>query len=137
METFKDISGFEDYQVSQIGNIYSKKSKKILKHKSNGVYKNIALQKENKAHYKYIHRLVCDAFCENPDNKPMVNHKDGDKLNNHFSNLEWVTKGENQAHAFRTGLRIPSEAQRLSVVRENKRRSLVRRSIFYPASMFQ
>jgi len=132
----KDIKGFSDYQVSESGDIFSKRNNRLLRHKSNGVYKNISLHSDRKAHYKYIHRLVADAFCENPDNKPMVNHKDGNKLNNHFSNLEWVTKGENQSHAFRTGLRIPSEAQRLSVVRENKRRALVRRAIVIPASRF-
>lgn len=122
MEEWKDIFGFEEYQISNFGNIFSKRNNRVLIHKTNGVYKNIALYKNGKSHYRYIHRLVCDAFCDNPDNKPMVNHKDGNKLNNHFSNLEWVTKGENQAHAFRTGLRIPSEAQRLAVIRENKRR---------------
>jgi len=127
MQTFKDIKGFEDYQVSQSGDIYSKKSGRILKHKSNGVYKNISLHKGKSPHYRYIHRLVAEAFCDNPDNKPMVNHKDGNKLNNHYSNLEWVTKGENQAHAFRTGLRIPSEAQRQSVIKENKRRAFIKR----------
>lgn len=130
MQTFKDIVGFQDYQVSQSGDIYSKRSGRILKHKSNGVYKNISLHKNSKGYYRYIHRLVAEAFCENPHSKPMVNHKDGNKLNNHFSNLEWVTKGENQAHAFRTGLRIPSEAQRQAVINENKRRALVKRDAF-------
>lgn len=116
--------------------MFSIKRNRILKHKSNGVYKNIALHKNKRSYYRYIHRLVCEAFCDNPNNKPMVNHIDGNKLNNHYLNLEWVTKGENQAHAFRTGLRIPSEAQRLSVIRENKRRAIVRRAIVIPASLF-
>jgi hypothetical protein len=137
MEEWKEINGFEDYLISNYGNVYSKKNNKLLQHKSNGVYKNISLSKNNKPNYKYIHRLVCDAFCENPHNKPMVNHKDGNKLNNHYSNLEWVTKGENQSHAFRTGLRIPSEKQRQSVIRENKRRALLKRIVVIPASRFQ
>ncbi len=54
-----------------------------------------------------IHRLIADTFIDNddPDNKKMVNHKDGNKLNNHVSNLEWTTAGENNLHAIKTGLR--------------------------------
>lgn len=137
MQKFKDIIGFNDYQISDDGNVYSKRCNRILKHKTNGVYKNICLHKDGKPHYRYIHRLVAEHFCENPENKPMVNHKDGIKLNNDHSNLEWVTKGENQSHAFRTGLRIPSEAQRKSVIRENKRRALIKRIVVIPLSRFQ
>lgn len=114
-ETFKDVVGFEEiFAISNYGNLWSKRSEKLLKqfiHKngyavcSTKIGGRLGINKCFK-----IHRLVAEAFLENPENKPTVNHKDGDKLNNHLSNLEWSTHAEQTEHAVYTGL-IPSRKE--------------------------
>lgn len=69
---------------------------------SNTGYKRVNIGKK---HFS-IHRLVAIAFIDNPENKEMVNHKDGNRLNNKKSNLEWNTNSENQLHAVRLGLKV-------------------------------
>lgn len=56
------------------------------------------------------HRLVAEAFIPNPDNLPCVNHKNGDKSDNYYKNLEWVTHSENSRHALKTGLMVPNKS---------------------------
>lgn len=65
----------------------------------------------------YVHRLVAQAYCANPESKPCVNHKDGDGSNNRASNLEWVTHQENVAHSAATGLRAPTNPKLRKPVR--------------------
>jgi len=64
-----------------------------------GITNNLGVRK-----FRQVHRLVGIAFVKNKDNKPEINHIDGNKANNNYSNLEWCTSSENQIHAFRTGL---------------------------------
>lgn len=112
-EVWKDIPGYEGlYQVSNYGNVrslnYNKQigNVKELKQKlrSNG-YLEVHLSKDSKRKYFLVHRLVAEAFLENPYLLPQVNHIDGNKSNNYVSNLEYVTNSENQKHAYDTGLK--------------------------------
>lgn len=101
---WKEITEYGgDYLVSNYGRVKSLKSNKelILKlvthHK--GYYK-AQLLKNNKKKAFFVHRLVAQAFIPNPENKLQVNHKDGDKKNNHVENLEWTTQSENLKHSY-------------------------------------
>ncbi len=101
------IKVFDNYFVSNLGRVKStmKKNEKILTPRENGKgYLRVHLSVNGRIKDYYIHRLVADAFIHNPENLPEVNHKDGDKGNNHIDNLEWCTRSENIRHAFDNGL---------------------------------
>ena len=103
---FKDVIAYEDYfQISNRGYLYSKRTNKILKTyiRPSG-YECVATKVNGTNLCFRIHRLVAQAFIPNPLNKPEVNHKDGNKLNNNVENLEWTTSSENMLHAYDTGL---------------------------------
>ena len=104
---YKAIIGFEGkYSVDEKGDVYSHIKCKVLKPALNsGGYPTVVLCR----HTKSVHRLVAEAFLPNYIEKPQVNHIDGDKTNNHASNLEMVTASENQIHAITTGLRPVGE----------------------------
>ena len=102
MEKF--ISNFEDkYTVTNKGEVFSfnngKKVPLSLVLGKRG-YFVVSLSSSNKAKQYRVHRLVAEAFIPNPQQKPCVNHKDGNKQNNCVENLEWVTYGENKHHSF-------------------------------------
>lgn len=96
MEKWKDVKNYEGiYQVSNLGNIKTIRKNKIMKlNKRNGYYQ-ICLRKNENRESKQVHRLVAEAFIDNPLNKKVVNHKDFNPLNNNVNNLEWCTQKEN------------------------------------------
>lgn len=96
---------YKGYTVFENGDIISKRFNKPLapRKNSNGYFfVNLTYKKEIKN--EPAHRIIAVSFIPNPENKPQVNHKDGNKLNNHVSNLEWCTRSENMKHAFKLGL---------------------------------
>lgn len=129
-EIWKDIKEYEGlYQVSNLGRVkrlekeeifYSNRHKNIVKRickekilkcsASKNNYLCICLYDNGRNKYTSIHRLVAESFIPNIENKPQVNHKDGNKQNNKVDNLEWCTGKENMQHAQKEGLtKIPKK----------------------------
>jgi hypothetical protein len=106
LSNFKDIKGYEDrYKVSEKGEIYSIRSRKIMTGRVMKLgYRAVNLTVKNVTKNFLVHRLVAIAFIENPSNFAEVNHKDGNKLNNHVSNLEWCSRSANVIHAYKNKL---------------------------------
>lgn len=100
---WKEIPGL-NYEASEEGMIRHKKNKVVLKVFEVRHYQRVTLSYPPKIKQESVHRLIALAFVANPENKPFVNHKDGNKLNNKASNLEWVSAKENIAHAWDAGL---------------------------------
>lgn len=100
-------------QFSNLGRIKSFVKYKEGKILNNKEVDNIGYVRVKIAGKRYrIHRYIAELFVPNPENKPEVNHIDGDKTNNRADNLEWTTRSENQKHAYKLGLQKPSEKQK-------------------------
>ena len=102
-EEWRDIEGYEGlYQVSNEGRVKSVRRNLILKPRDNNRgYLMVDLYNEGRMKHGQIHRLVANAFIENPNNLPQVNHKDEDKTNNMVENLEWCDASYNNNYGSR------------------------------------
>lgn len=120
MEVWKDVVGFDRYQVSNEGRVRSLKGRiKILKQSNHHQgYKHLNICQDGKQHKIKVHRLIAKAFLPNPTNLEQVNHKDGNKANNNVSNLEWCSRTDNNNHYWielscrRRGVHWHKKAQR-------------------------
>lgn len=141
-EVWKDIKGYEGYQVSNLGRVrtlnkitYSKLhgerhwKNRILKEKRNKKSRmvQVTLYKNGIGTSYLVHRLVGEAFIPNPENKPQINHIDGNRHNNCVDNLEWCTSRENNLHAYRNNL-IKTQIKVKITDKENG-------TIIYPSSL--
>lgn len=97
-EHWNPIQDFTNYHISTFGNIKNIITNKFLKPCNKAGYYHVSLVNSTSRKSFKIHRLVAIAFISNPENKPEVNHKDKNKLNNHINNLEWTTRAENNLH---------------------------------------
>lgn len=131
----KDINKYEGiYKVTEDGRIYSVKRNKFLKHRvitnknnrsKEHVQCAINLYKDGKRKSYLIHRLVALAYIPNSENKPDINHKDGNPLNNNVDNLEWCTKSENMQHAIKNGL-VDYYTEKQILIRSNNGKKMGR-----------
>ena len=117
------------YEVSNFGRVRNVATKQILKPQIDAKgYERVRLSYHNKRASAKVHRLVAVAFISNPDQKPQVNHIDGNKKNNAVDNLEWSTNSENQIHAFKYGLNyVTGRAgrKRIPVIQKSKDGSVI------------
>ena len=118
MEEWKSIEEFPNYEISSLGNVKNIITGKVLKNSVKGGYCHVSLTNENYKKTLLVHRLVALAFIENPENKLEVNHKDKNKLNICVSNLEWMSRRENNIHKCQ-GVKITSNKNK-EVLRINK-----------------
>lgn len=98
----KKIDGFEDYTVSEVGIITNTRTGHIKKPTSNHCgkgYLYVDLYESGRRGRFFVHRLVANAFISNPQNKPYINHIDGNPHNNLVKNLEWCTPLEEASRA--------------------------------------
>ena len=133
-EIWKNIPSLPNYQASNLGRIRSvehyiksnfknckqiKRKGKILK-QNKQVYYRISVNINGKCVSKSVHRLVAEAFIPNLENKPCINHKDGNKLNNNIENLEWCTVQENTKHAYDNKLQNNKRDKRGRFIKNNQ-----------------
>lgn len=103
-EVWKPVKGFEKlYEVSDKGNVRNSRGKILKTYLINSGYKALKFTVNQKRTNRLVHRLVAEAFIENPENCKEVNHVDENKCNNTVSNLQWVTSSQNKQHSIKSG----------------------------------
>lgn len=121
LKNFTPIKGFEETHLinKETQEVYSLIKKKLLKGSLNEGYKVFHLKNCNGVvKMKPLHRLMMETFVPNPNNYPVINHINGDKLDNRIENLEWCSISRNNKEAYRLGLRVVSEKTKQQFMRD-------------------
>ena len=103
MNLLRKIPGYE-YKIDKTGNIYNKSGAKMKTWVSPQGYMRVGLRRNGSKKQFFVHRLIAITYIPNPSGLPIINHIDGDKLNNNVGNLEWCTHSHNSRHAQKLGL---------------------------------
>ena len=131
--TFRD---YANYIIYSDGRIWSKNRRKFLTYKiTRDGYARTQLFSGNQKYKNFnFHRIITEVFIPNPENKPFVNHKDGNRINNCVDNLEWCTQQENIIHAWSSGFCTRQINGKLSkpVYQFDKRMNFIKR---WPSTM--
>lgn len=122
------IKDFDGYYVDTEGQVYSTRKNggyhrnmtPLQLRKDKDGYFEVGLYRNKKRYFRRVHRLVAEAFVPNPEHLPQINHIDGNKQNNHVSNLEWCTCSENMLHAFRVLNKKPNITTNIPIRVTNK-----------------
>jgi len=137
MIKWSKVKNFSNYSISTSGCVRNDLTQKIVKITTNRGYGRVGLYSNDRQNKKMlVHRLVAEAFLENPNKYPVVNHVDGNKLNNNLSNLEWCSISHNVKHSYSIGLSkpIPSNEKhhnsKLSMEIVNEIRLLYRQGMY-------
>lgn len=137
MEEWRRISSFPDYEVSNTGLIRKTLTGRLIAgHIIKNGYRQVGLYADGKNLYRLVHRLVMAEFSGAIPAGMEVNHKDGDKLNNRFDNLEYITHRENMAHAL-YALDNPGKKLTPSDAEDIRRRRSSKERIIDIASLYQ
>lgn len=140
-EIWKPIKGYKNvYEVSNLGRVrsvdryleqeswngskysHTYKGKVLKQFKSKEGYMKVTLSYKYKLVPKTVHKLVAEAFLDNPNNYPVINHINGNKLDNSVNNLEWCTYEHNNKEAFRLGLNKPTWKGKIGIECPNSKK---------------